>query len=80
MTRIQDILENVPTERIEDCMKELTVAIIQMKLSYDLAVDLDPSAKAVLPDPLIWNDDGKGEIQVTHSFNDQEIMKTKETL
>ena len=70
----------MPTDRIEDCMKELTVGLMQMKLSFDLAVALDPNAKAELPDPLIWDDDGRGEIQVRHHFNYQEILTTKEKL
>jgi hypothetical protein len=61
-------------------MKELTAGLLQMKLSYGLAFSLDSNAKAELKEPVMWKDDNKGEVQVHHSINEYEFMKTKEKL
>ena len=80
VTAIIDIIKNVPTDRVEDCMKELTALILHSKISYDLTIILDPNATAKLPNTLIWKDDGRGNIKVTHHVNDQEFMVSKEKL
>ena len=74
---IIDIIQTVPDDRVDTLMKELAAMIHQAKLTYDVARALDPSATARIK-PLEWNDDGNGEVAVTHHINDQRFMVTKE--
>lgn len=80
ITTINDIIENIPTDRIEIFMHELKEMILHAKLSVDVARALDPNARPELKTPLIWDDDGKHEIKVSHHVNNKHIMTTKETL
>lgn len=77
---IVDIIETVPTEKVELLMKELTAVILQSKLSYDILKALDPTAKADVK-KLVWDDDNKGEVSVTHSIfvgkSELKIMQTR---
>jgi len=80
---IIDIIEKIPTDRVEVLMPELTEVILQAKLSYDFAKVLDPNAKATCKS-FIWEDDGKGEVTVIHSLvsgkKTRFIMKTGKTI
>lgn len=76
---IIDIIETIPSEKIDVCMSELTEVIRQAKFSYDLLKVFDSNAKAVLPE-LIWQDDGKGEVSVTHSVGRETFLKTSKTM
>lgn len=76
---LKDILEKVPTDKVEVLMKELTALVMHCKLTMDAGELLAGEVgEAVLRNPLIWKDDGKGEIEVSHSINEIEIMTTKE--
>ncbi len=66
---IIDIIDKIPTDRIETLMAELTEIILQAKLSVDLSRALDPSSTINLGD-LVWNDDGKGSVVVNHTISD----------
>lgn len=73
---VVDIIEQVPEDRVDTLMRELAEMIKQAKLSYDLCKSLDPNAKAEIRTPFIWEDDGTGEIAVTHSIDDRVFLKT----
>ena len=80
ITTIEDIIKNIPLERIPVFIKELEVMILQAKMSFDVVKTAGYSAKLHLPRPLIWDDDGKGEIIVRHHINNEHIFTTKETV
>ena len=79
---IKDILEKVPTDRVETLMKELTSVILHSKMTMDIGTTLAGGeiGKAVLPNPLVWKDDGKGEVEVRHSINETPIMISREVV
>lgn len=77
---IIDIIENIPSDRVETLMSELTEMINQCKLFYDTLKIIDPNAKSNINDLLTWEDNEKGEMSVTHTVNDTEILKTSKTL
>ena len=74
-----DIIEKVPSEKINLLMTELTEMIHQSKMSYDLCKAVDPQTKAIIED-FVWKDDGKGEISVTHSIGETVVLKTSKHL
>ena len=77
---IQDILEKIPTDKLKICMKELTEMLLQAKISFDVLKTFDSSPICKLPNPIIWEDDGKGNIQVNHFINDIKALVTKQKI
>ena len=70
---IKDISDLVPESRVEDCMKELTVSIIQSQKLRGLFQTVD--APIVFPDNLVWKDDGKGEISIGVKYDNKQICR-----
>lgn len=68
---IKDIFELVPSDRINDCCKELGQMLTQARYQLDLVgaaavalgEELDMAAAFTFPDSVTWADDGKGEIK-----------------
>lgn len=67
---IKDIFNKVPLDRIEDCMKELTTLLITSKgmcalvrESFSTAAGVRLPKMHTLPEELVWDDDGKGEVE-----------------
>jgi len=77
---IIDIIETVPDDRVDLLMKELAEMVHQAKLSFDFCKALAPSARARLNNPVVWHDDGKGEISVTHSIGETVVLKTEKRI
>lgn len=86
LTTIKDIFDNVPTDKVELCLKELAVGIIQAKAMNDIICETaeiiegnKPDAAVKWPETCTWTDDDKGEIDL--SFFDEDGdgigMKTK---
>lgn len=76
LTTLTDVIDKIPMDRIGICMKELTVMCLQAKISIDLARSLNPDAKFQFG-PIIWDDDGKGEVETKHFINKQYVATTK---
>jgi len=72
---IVDIIETIPDDRVDTLMLELAEIIHQSKLSYDFCKALDPKAKALIKE-FTWEDDGKGEVSVTHTIGKKMVLKT----
>ena len=88
---IRDIYEKIPIDRIDDCLKELAIAIKQAKATIGLLkeVEKDISGKepqvfadnnSRFPDVITWNDDGKGEILTHIVINNEPQFIVKSTL
>lgn len=82
---IKDIFDKVPADRIEDCLAELTVIMVQAK---HLEAAMCEAAGAVTgnkpdkafewPETSTWIDDGKGELTARVVTKDnEEILKVK---
>lgn len=82
LTTIRDIFEKVPTDRIQDCCRELGTMLAQSKALSDLleaaGESLDHPAELVrlkMPDTVIWTDDGKGELTTTVHCAGEEVLR-----
>lgn len=65
---IKDIFDKVPEDRIEDCLKELGIALRQALRMKSVIATISGQAAAdqfVWPDALTWRDDGKRTIEIT---------------
>lgn len=77
LKNFQDVIDKVPTDRIRDCMEELTEVLFQTKAVMELTVAVAanlaakdgktlpkeiPPGMLRLPEELTWVDDGKGEV------------------
>ena len=80
---IHDIFDKVPTDRIQDCCKELGTLLAQTKGLRDL---LEAAAESIeipgelgfkLPEVFTWKDDGKGEIDTVVASNGEELLRLK---
>lgn len=66
---IKDIFEKIPEDRIEDCMAELTVLILQAKRVHNLFLGMvknitDKDTILKFPEFVEWIDDKKGDITI----------------
>jgi len=84
LTTIKDIFEQIPEDRIEDCMSELTVLILQAKRVHDLFLAIvnkvtgkDKSIAMKFPEFIEWIDDKKGTIDMGIKNKDKRIMTFK---
>jgi len=87
LTTLKDIFNNVPIDRVEDCMKELAALLIQAK-----TIDMSMRAVAHLtagdaadvrtewPEPVIWVDDGEGNIVTDIELNSEKIGSIKSNI
>lgn len=82
LTTIRDIFEKVPTDRIQDCCRELGTMLAQSKALSDLleaaGESLDQPAELVrlkMPDTVTWTDDGKGELTTTVHCAGEEVLR-----
>ena len=68
LTTIKDIFDKVPTDRIDDCMSELTALIKESKAisdSINTVADIaDGEAVSVFPESVTWVDDKKKNIDI----------------
>lgn len=85
LTTIREIFEKVPTDRIQDCCRELGTLLAQSKALAEL---IQTTAEGIgvedgdlimrMPDIYTWVDDGKGEITTrvcTDEDGDDEVMR-----
>ncbi len=89
----QELVDRVPSDRIAECLRECGLAFAQGKAMAELvfhtacsiAKDAGKDAPAMpkhlleVPEKLEWIDDGKGEINTTLSFPDDEAIICKST-
>jgi hypothetical protein len=89
----QELVDRVPSDRIAECLRECGLAFAQGKAMAELvfhaacslAKDAGKDAPAMpervieVPDELEWIDDGKGQIETTLSFPDDEAIICKST-
>jgi hypothetical protein len=87
----QELVDRVPSDRIAECLRECGLAFAQCKAMAELvfhtacsiAKDTGKEAPAMpkrlleLPEELEWIDDGKGQIETTLSFPDDEAIICK---
>ncbi len=85
-TTIKDIFDNVPSEKIEQCLEELGVAMVQAKSMNDLLCEtvdvmanVKPDGAVEWPETCTWIDDGNGEIDLNFALpgDDNIQLKTK---
>lgn len=83
---LNDIMEKIPSDRWDTVMDELKIGLQHAQMSFDLANSLEEifdskeKTECKFPDPIIWVDDGRGEVKVNHSINNEKIFTTKQTL
>jgi hypothetical protein len=83
---IKDIFDKVPTDRIAVCMEELSALLVTTKGMSELMAEGCntlygtnlPSVIHELPDELVWDDDGKGEI-IGHIATGAQVLTVKTT-
>jgi hypothetical protein len=84
LTTLLDIFENVPTNKVNQCMNEIAVLMIQCKacdksmkdLAYTTTGDTY-NIECRWPETITWVDDGKGEVIVDVSINDLHVATLK---
>lgn len=70
---IKDIFEQVPEDRIEACMSDITQMLLQAKAIQNLgrvAAEMqgsDPDTAVDMQEEFVWTDDGDSEVR--HHFN-----------
>lgn len=80
ISTIKDIYEKVPFDRVELCMKELSILIRQAQATKSLCNDVanvvfgKPFDKVGFPETLVWKDDNEGKITMNISINGEEAM------
>jgi hypothetical protein len=86
LTTIKDIYDKIPTDRIDDCMKELAFVIEQTLLFRDLFTAIGeascqkvPPETLKFPESFEWNDDGKCETTINIKVGDKTVMTAKYT-
>ena len=80
LTTLRDIFQKVPLHKIDECMNELTALMKGCKtveaamkgFAHVTTGDAD-NASAIWPETVTWVDDGKGEIAVKVSINDEYV-------
>ena len=76
LTTLQDILDKVPADRIEDCMKELATMFTDAKGLCEVTLKGQgkeyEAGDITLPEFITWIDDGKGDIQAIMEPEDGE--------
>jgi len=78
LTTIKDIFDKVPTGRIDACMKELIVLMLQAADVRDLVNGVaGDSASFVFPDTIVWTDDDKGEVTLRVSAGGHDFLTVK---
>lgn len=70
LTTIRDIFDKVPLDRIKDCCRELGTLLAQTRALADIA---GPELFTI-SFPIVWTDDGIGEITTSVSCLDGEIL------
>ncbi len=77
---IKDIFDQVPADRIEECMKELTTLICSSKHMAETVrlVMSDTQGKEIpqlyaFPDEIVWKDDGNGLLEANLPLGKQNI-------
>lgn len=65
----------LPADRIEDCMRELTGHLLEMRMTLD-SFNLEPQGNEVKS--FTWDDDGKQDLKIKASVGD-EVIKAKFT-
>lgn len=81
LTTINDIFNKVPLDRIETCMKELTLLLIQAKAieitiktgAENSGIDVGDNMIFKLPETHSWIDDNKGEISMDIACNGDKL-------
>ena len=86
LTTIKDIFDNVPSDKVELCLKELAVGIVQAQQMNELICETagilhgeKPENAVEWPETCTWTDDDKGEIDLSFVSEEGEGigMKTK---
>jgi hypothetical protein len=85
-TTIKDIFETVPADKIDQCLKELAIAMTQAKSMNEILCEAAEAITGQKPDGAIewpktstWIDNDKGEIDLNFALpgDDNIQMKTK---
>lgn len=71
LTTLQDIFDKVPTDRIQDCCREIGQALAQTEAIGELYSALGAECKGI-QFPITWVDDHKGEIDTTVFSRDKD--------
>lgn len=69
---IQDILDKIPHDRIQTCMKELTEVLLQVSAMN--ATMPGNTARFSFMDGLLWVDDNKGTLEAHYHVGDDTII------
>lgn len=72
LASIKDIFDRVPSDRIQDCCRELGLMLAQAKVMQEnavgflglLGVEASDDALVRIPDTFRWVDDGKGDVTI----------------
>lgn len=59
LSSFDDVFQEVPADRVEDCMSDIAAAIIQAKRLRKTVEGAAPNAEPVRLNPMRWTDDGK---------------------
>lgn len=76
LTTIQDIFDKVPTERIQECCRELGLLLAQTKAMAGIAAPTDFSLVFTIE----WTDDGLGDVTTSIECMDGEVVTLKTKL
>jgi hypothetical protein len=82
---IKDIFDKVPADRIEVCMDELKISLVQAKSTVEMLeviaeqIGEKGTAETVCPEKFIWVDDGLGINEQRWNVNGKPIMSMKTT-
>ena len=81
LTTIKDIFIKVPADKIEQCIKELGVMLVEAKAMvniFEICGEICGEKEQVcrFPDTIVWVDDDKKEVVNTYMVNGKEFMKT----
>lgn len=78
LTTIRDIFDKVPADRIKDCCEELGILLAQTKATASLAGY--PTECVAIDFPIVWTDDGKGELRMELENDDGEGLTIETTI
>lgn len=70
LTTIQDIFDKVPSDRIQECCRELGLLLAQTKLLSQITTPADFS----ITFPIVWTDDGLGEVTTSIGCDGDEVL------
>lgn len=86
LSTFKDIFDNIPSDRVKDCLGEIADIIIQaqnmrnvfLTCAESLGAELDEyTTKSAMefPQTFVWTDDGKGDLEFTIKNGEETLLK-----